>query len=170
MRWPGKTKSKSEVRTRSRIALLYPPVYGEAEGTRVNNGSSSRVTGERLHSIEADQVQVDRSAVRSIDAEQVRLERAAVQRLRAGHATIERSAVGVASFGQATLAQSTTGVVVARSAACDEARIGVLIAPVVRGDIHTWFDMRSAVAVGVGVVLAKTMVGLVRTAVRRASA
>lgn len=133
------------------------------------NGSSSRLSGDRFSSIAAQQVQVDRSAVRAIDAEQVRLERAAVQRLRAGHATVERSAVGSVITSQSTLSQSAAGFVVARSVAVDEARVGVLISPVVRGDVHTWFDMRSAVAVGVGLVLGRTALAAVRAVIRRAS-
>lgn len=117
--------------------------------------------------VSASQVLVERSAVRSVDADQVRLERAAVQRLRAGHATIERSAVGLLQLDRGTLAQSSAGIVVARSLAADETHIGVLISPVVRGEVHTWLDMRSAVAIGVGIVLGRALLAAVRAGWRR---
>jgi hypothetical protein len=120
--------------------------------------------------VSASQVLVERSAVRSVDADQVRLERAAVQRLRAGHATIERSAVGMLRMDRGTLAQSSAGVVVARSVAADETHIGVLMAPVVRGEVHTWLDMRSAVAIGLGIVLGRALLGAARAAAHRSKA
>jgi hypothetical protein len=48
-------------------------------------------------------------------------------------------------------------VVVGRSVACDEVRTFVLATPIVRGEVHTWFDMRSALAVGVGIALGKAL-------------
>ncbi|MFN8506699.1 MAG: hypothetical protein U0547_03940 [Dehalococcoidia bacterium] len=120
--------------------------------------------------VSASQVLVERSAVRSVDADQARLERAAVQRLRAGHATIERSAVAMLEMERGTLVQSSAGVVIARSVAADETHVGVLVAPVVRGEVHTWLDMRSAVAIGVGIVMGRALLGVARAALRRQGA
>lgn len=127
----------------------------------------TRAPGGAFDELSAEQVLVQRSAVRSIDADQARLERAAVQRLRAGHATIERSAMGSLAVDRGTMTQSTAGLVVARSVAVDESRVGVLISPVVRGEVHTWLDMRSAVAMGVGLVLGKALIAGGRALVRR---
>ena len=53
--------------------------------------------------------------------------------------------------------------------AVDEVRTGILFAPVVRGDVHTLLDMRSAVAIGVGMVLGKAALAAVRALARRAT-
>ncbi|MGK2965272.1 MAG: hypothetical protein ACSLFM_06660 [Tepidiformaceae bacterium] len=117
------------------------------------NGSASDVTGERLSGLEGSQVFVDRSAIRAVHAEQ---------------AQVERSAVGFASFEQGTIKQSSAGVVVARSVACDEVRTFVLASPVVRGEVHTFIDLRTAIAIGFGMALGKAFLSLVRLAARRA--
>ncbi len=87
------------------------------------------------------------------------LERAAVQRFRANQATVSKSFVGVAGIGRATLQESTAGIVVARSLAADEVRAGILIAPVVRGEVHTWLDLRTAFAIGLGMALGRALLG-----------
>jgi hypothetical protein len=132
----------------------------------MQDNSSWRTPGD-TGDIAASQVLVERSAVRSIDADQARLERAAVQRLRAGHATIERSAIGAFRAERATLSQSAAGTVVARSVAMDETHVGVLVSPVVRGDVHTWLDMRSAFAIGLGIVLGRALIAGGRALARR---
>lgn len=120
-------------------------------GMRVN-GSASDVTGERLSGLEGSQVFVDRSAIRAVHAEQ---------------AQVERSAVGFATFEQGTIRQSSAGAVVARSVACDEVRTFVLASPVVRGEVHTFIDLRTAIAIGFGMALGKAFLSLLRLAARR---
>jgi hypothetical protein len=133
-----------------------------------NGFSTSNVSGDRLDALTATHVTVSRSAVRSLEAEQAHLERAAVQRLRATQATFSQSAIAAASFEQGTIRQSTAGIVIARSVACDEVHTAILASPVVRGDVHTWLDLRSAVAIGVGMVLGKAALAGVRALARRA--
>jgi hypothetical protein len=106
----------------------------------------------------------------ALDGDVVRLERAAVQRLRVNQATIDRSAVGFAKMERATLQQSTAGVVVARSLACDEVRTAVLVAPVVRGEVHALFDLRTAVAIGFGMALGRGLLAVFRALGRRLKA
>jgi hypothetical protein len=120
----------------------------------------SRISGGRMHRLRANRIDASQAAVGSVESEVARLERAAVRRLHATRAHVERSAVGVLSIGQGTLQKSTAGVVMAKSLAADEVRVGVLIAPVVRGEVHTLFDMRSAVAVGVGIALGRSVLRL----------
>lgn len=95
---------------------------------------------------------IERSAIRHVTAEQV---------------DISRSAVAVATFDRGTIRQSDAGMVVGRSVAVDEVRVGVLISPVVRGEVHTLLDMRSAVAIGFGMVLGKLFVSAVRALARK---
>lgn len=134
-----------------------------------NGSSESWVIGERVERIAATEVTIDRSAVRVVEAERADLEQAAVQRLRAGEANFKQSAVGMASFERGTLRQSTAGVVVSRSVACDEVRTVVLASPVVRGEVHTLLDIRSAVAIGVGMVLGKALLAALGGLIRRAA-
>lgn len=133
-----------------------------------NNGSASSATNDRINRVAGSNVRVERSAVRAVEADQAQLAQAAVQRLKASQATIERSAVGFAKFEQGTLRQSSAGIVAAKSVACDEVRTIVLASPVVRGEVHTWLDLRSAVAIGVGMALGRVALAGVRALARRA--
>lgn len=110
---------------------------------------------------------INGGAFREFDIDVAHIERAAIQRLRGRDISFSRSAVGLAVGDEVVIRQSVAGVVAARSVAADELRTGVLIAPVVRGDVHTWFDMRSAVAIGFGMGLAKIMGGGLRAVGRR---
>jgi len=116
----------------------------------------------------ASELTLERGAVRAVEADVVHLERAAAQRIQARQAEVAHSAVAVAVIGQGTIRESAVGVVVAKSLACDEVRTVVLASPVVRGEVHTWLDLRSAVAIGAGMVLAKTALSLLRAGLRRA--
>ena len=131
-----------------------------------NGSSTSSIHGDRLDEVTATQVNVDRSAIRHIDADMASLEKAAVQRLRAGQATLDKSSVLFASLDTATFRQSNVGVVVARSVACDEVHTGILVSPVVRGDVHTWFDLRTAFAIGLGMAVGRVLIGAARALAR----
>lgn len=97
------------------------------------------------------------------------IDRSAVRRLEADEIDVSKSFVGVAKFENGTIRQGSAGVIAGRSVAVDEVRTGILISPVVRGDVHTWLDMRSAVAIGFGMVLGKAVLAGVRALVRRAT-
>ena len=127
----------------------------------------AHVSGGRLDRLSAHRVQANNAAMGSVESDVARLERAAVSRFRAGHANVEHSAIGVATIGQGTLRQSNAGVVIARSLAADEVRTAVLIAPVVRGEVHTLIDLRTAVAIGFGMALGRMLFGAVRGVGRR---
>ncbi|MFN0147112.1 MAG: hypothetical protein ACKVT1_11415 [Dehalococcoidia bacterium] len=132
-----------------------------------NGSGHSRVSGGRVDRLTATHVEATHAAVGSIESDTARLERAAVQRLRAANAHIERSNVGILNIGQGTLKGSNAGIVVAKSLAADEVRTAVLIAPVVRGEVHTLLDMRSAVAIGFGMALGKVVLSGLRRLGRR---
>ncbi len=112
-------------------------------------------------------VQLESGAVRTLEADVARLERAAVQRLRCTNATLDRSAVAFGTFEQATLQRSAVGIAIAKSLACDEVHAGILISPVVRGDVHTWLDIRSAVALGFGMALGQAFLKSTRALAAR---
>lgn len=138
--------------------------------TQGNGTSTSSHTGGRIDDVSATFVTLDRSAAGNVEAQQAQLERAAVRRLQAQQATIEKSAIAFAHIDQATLRESQAAIVVARSVACDESRTFILASPIVRGEVHALIDMRSAVAIGVGMVLGKVMIGAVRALARRVTA
>ncbi|MGE0600444.1 MAG: hypothetical protein AB7J35_14940 [Dehalococcoidia bacterium] len=119
---------------------------------RENGTGTSDYTAERLEEYAARRVSLDRSAVRSINADEVEM---------------SKSAVAVARFEHGTIRQGSAGIVIGRSVAMDEVKTGILISPVVRGDVHTLLDMRSAVAIGVGIVLGRTLLAGGRALVRR---
>lgn len=135
-----------------------------------NGSSTTYFERNRASEVAANHADVTNSAIRFLDADQARLERVAVQRLRANQVDVNGSALGFAHVEQGTIRQSNAGVVIARSVACDEVHVGILASPVVRGDVHTWLDLRSAVAIGVGMVLGKAAIAGVRALVRRARA
>jgi hypothetical protein len=121
---------------------------------RRNGTEMGDYTADDLEEVAANRFSLDKSAVRSLHATEL-------------EAT--RSAVGIARFEHGTIRQGSAGVVIGRSVALDEVRTGILIAPVVRGDVHTLLDMRSAVAIGFGMVLGKAFLAGVRAVVRRAT-
>jgi hypothetical protein len=127
-----------------------------------NSSSNGHVQGERVERLEATQMSVDRSAVRYLNTDEAQVERAAVQRLHSTRAEMHEALIGKATFERGTIRQSKAGIVTGRSVACDEVRIGILVAPVVRGDVHTMLDMRSAVAIGFGIALGRLAIGVVR--------
>lgn len=127
------------------------------------------VRGQRADWYSTESADIDRSAVNTLEARDATLTRAAVNRLYAENADIAQAAIGVASIERSTLQESTAGIVVGRSVACDEVRIGVLASPVVRGEVHTWLDLRAAVAIGVGFALGKLLIGAAAHLVRRLS-
>ena len=121
------------------------------------NGSAGRAKDDGIEDLSGAQVHIDRSAVRSVNAGIADIERAAVQRLHATDASIAKSAVGSATFAHGTVTKSIVGVVAGRSVACDEVRTVILASPVVRGEVHTWLDLRAAVAIGVGIALGRAL-------------
>ncbi len=117
-----------------------------------NGTGTAGYTAERLEALAANRLTLDKSAVRSIRADEIE---------------ITKSAVGFARFDHGTIRQGSAGVVIGRSVAMDEVRTGILISPVVRGDVHTWLDMRSAGAIGFGMVMGKALLAAGRALVRR---
>ena len=121
---------------------------------RKNGTSIDDFNEDDLEDIAANRFSLDKSAVRSLHATEL---------------DTTRSAIGIARFEHGTIRQGSAGVIIGRSVAVDEVRTGILIAPVVRGDVHTLLDMRSAVAIGFGMVLGKAFLAGVRALARKAT-
>ncbi|MBE0611146.1 MAG: hypothetical protein IH609_17315 [Dehalococcoidia bacterium] len=143
------------MRIASSIASSRSAVYVDAEvqGMANDNGAGAQDSSEEYGEV-TTRLSLDRSAIRRVQADEV---------------DITKSAVGLASFDRGTIRQSSAGAVIGRSVAMDEVKTGILISPVVRGDVHTLLDMRSAVAIGFGMVLGKVFLAAIRGAVRRAT-
>lgn len=120
---------------------------------REPNGAATGHSQDRVEELSASQVVVERSAVRSLQAD---------------HASFDRSVVGSARVQYGTIRQSNSGIVVGRSLACDQVRAGILVSPVVRGEVHTWLDLRTAVAIGFGMALGQALIAMLRALGRRA--
>ncbi len=117
-----------------------------------NGTGTADYSAERLEALAANRLTLDKSAVRSVSAAEIE---------------ITNSAVAVAKFENGTIRQGSVGIVIGRSVAMDEVKAGVLISPVVRGDVHTLLDIRSAVAIGFGMVLGKAVLAAGRALVQR---
>ena len=117
-----------------------------------NGTGTADYSAERLEALAANRLTLDKSAVRSVSAAEIE---------------ITKSAVAVAKFEKGTIRQGSVGIVIGRSVAMDEVKAGVLISPVVRGDVHTLLDIRSAVAIGFGMVLGKAVLAAGRALVQR---
>ena len=112
--------------------------------------------------------EIRHAGVREVRAEQVSIEQAAVLRLEATTARADQVAIGVLRAQRATVRESNVGSVIAGSAACDRTRVGILAAPVVRGDVHTWLDLRTAFAAGLGLAVGSFVLSLTRGLAQRA--
>lgn len=119
---------------------------------RNGSGGADEYTEERLEEIAVNRFTMDKSAVRSLHASEL---------------DTTKSAIGIAKFENGTIRQGSAGIIIGKSVAVDEVRTGILVAPVVRGDVHTLLDMRSAVAIGFGMVLGKAFLAGARALVRR---
>jgi hypothetical protein len=133
-----------------------------------NGFSAAHETSERSEHVSVTHASIGKTNVHTVEADRARVERAAVRRFRALHATVDHSTIAFATIEQqATIRQSTAGVIIGNSIACDEVRTVVLASPVVRGEVHTLIDLRTAFALGLGMALGTWMLGVVRGAGRR---
>lgn len=114
-----------------------------------------------------DEAEFSQTKAGRVDAEIARIERSAVRHVHATQVSMEKSAAWAIRSEHTTMRESHAGVVVTRSAASDQSRATVLIAPVVRGDVHTWLDLRTAFAVGVGFFVGKLVLDVLKSVARR---
>ena len=135
--------------------------------TEGNGVSGHRVTGEVREDFAFDRTEVRANALGELQGRDVVVERSAIRTLEASDATVSQSAIGVLSVERGTVRKSGVGIVVGKGVACDEVRTGILAAPVVRGEVHTWLDLRTAVAIGLGMALGRAMLGAIGYLVRR---
>ena len=109
---------------------------------------------------------IRRDYAQAVQAEEVSVEQGAVALLEAEAVSMEQSAVAAMRTERATLRDSAAAVVATKSAALDGTYVGVLASPVVRGEVHTWFDLRTAFAVGLGLAVGSFALSLGRGMLR----
>ncbi len=132
-----------------------------------NGVARNRETQDNGEPVAPTRSEIRGSAVGHVEATEAIVERSAIRTLKAGDATISRSTMARASFERGTVRQSSVGVVIAKGVACDEVHTAILAAPVVRGEVHTWLDLRTAVALGLGIALGRALLGIIGQLGRR---
>ncbi len=105
---------------------------------------------------------INREYAQHVEAEEVSVEQAAVLQIEADSISTGETAIVALKAERATVRDSAVVGLAARSAACDGARVGVLAAPVVRGEVHTWLDLRTAFAVGLGLAVGGFAISVAR--------
>lgn len=103
----------------------------------------------------ADRVEISRSSLGEVRGRDVEVEQSAVRSVHAERLEMEQSAVIVARATDAELQSSAIGVLAAREVQAEQLTALFVLAPVVRGNVRTLFDLRTAIAVGAGFFLAR---------------
>ena len=123
-------------------------------GAWPNGGSiegEAKARGAVVGDVRGHEVEIEQCAVRSVTAERVEAEQSAIAIVRAGQARMENTAAAI---------------VAARTVEAGDLRALFVLSPSVRGNVRTLFDLRTALAVGVGFFLARRFFGMVK-AIRR---
>ena len=105
---------------------------------------------------------VRNSAVRSITGGDVEVEQSAVRALYGDEVEVEQSALAFANAERLNLRNSSAAVLVGRDVEARDVNTVFLLSPRVRGTVRTVFDMRAAFAFGLGIVLGRRLLRLLR--------
>jgi hypothetical protein len=108
------------------------------------------------------EVSVRNSAVRSITGGEVEVEQSAVRELHGEEVEVEQSALAFATAERLRVTSSTAVALVGRDVEARNVNTVFLLSPRVRGTVRTVFDMRAAFAFGLGIVLGRRLLRLLR--------
>jgi len=108
------------------------------------------------------EVSVRNSAVRSITGNEVEVDQSAVRDLRGDEVEVDQSALLFANAERLTIRGSSAVAVIGRDVQAREVNTVFLLAPRVRGTVRTVFDVRTAFAFGLGIVLGRYLLRLIR--------
>lgn len=106
----------------------------------------------------AEETEARFASLRMISGEDVAVEQSLVQQATGHDVDVRQSVVGLASGENVALEQSVSALTVGRNVAVNGGTSIFLLAPTVRGNVRTLFDIRSAAALAVGYVLARQVV------------
>jgi hypothetical protein len=108
------------------------------------------------------EVSVKNAAVRSVSGNEVEVEQSAVRELRGDEVEVEQSALAFASAERLKVGNSTAAVLVGREVEARDVNTVFLLSPRVRGTVRTVFDARAAFAFGLGIVLGRRLLRMLR--------
>lgn len=94
--------------------------------------------------------------------DQIEVDQAAVHQMHAERADLHQSAAVFVQADRANLDQSAAVAVVGRDVAARNVTTLVLLSPRVSGTVRTVFDLRAAFAFGLGIVLGRRLLRLLR--------
>ncbi len=103
----------------------------------------------------AEETEVRRRALGDVRGHEVELEQCAVRSVSGEEVEVEQSAVVFARAGRMKMEGSASVVVAARTVEAEDLRALFVLAPSVRGNVRTLFDLRTALAAGAGFFLAR---------------
>ena len=102
------------------------------------------------------------TVLRSVSGNEVEIEQSAVRDVRGDEVEVEQSALVYAAAQRLNLSGSSTVALVARDVEARNVNTVFLLTPRVRGTVRTVFDMRAAFAFGLGIVLGRQLLRLLR--------
>jgi len=102
------------------------------------------------------------AVLRSVIGNEVEIEQSAVRDVRGDEVEVEQSALVYAAAQRLKLTGSSTVALVARDIEARNVNTVFLLSPRVRGTVRTVFDMRSAFAFGLGIVIGRQVLRLLR--------
>lgn len=105
---------------------------------------------------------VRNSALRSVTGSEVDVEQSAVRALYGDDVEVEQSALAFANAERLSLRNSSAAVLVGRDVEARDVNTVFLLSPRVRGTVRTVFDIRAAFAFGLGIVLGRRLLRLLR--------
>ena len=109
-----------------------------------------------------DDVRLQGSVARSVSGGEVEIDQSAVREVRADEVEIDQSALLLATGTHLTISSSAAVGMVARDIQAREVNTIFLLSPRVSGTVRTVFDLRAAFAFGLGIVLGRQLLRLLR--------
>lgn len=107
-------------------------------------------------------VSVKNSAVRMVTGSEVEVDQSAVRELRGDDVEVEQSALAFAHADRLRIESSSAFAVIGRDVQARDVNAIFLLSPRVRGTVRTVFDARAAFAFGLGIVLGRRLLRLLR--------
>ena len=108
------------------------------------------------------EVSVKNSAVRVVTGSEIEVEQSAVRELRGDAVEVEQSALALANADRLSVESSSAFVLVGRDVQATNVNTMFLLSPRVRGTVRTVFDARAAFAFGLGIVIGRRLLRLLR--------
>ncbi len=112
--------------------------------------------------IVAGEVRVRAAAVRSVTAGDVEVRTSALQHVAAESVAIRRSSVALAGGSAVDVEHSQAFAIAGRDVRLANVRTVLLLAPRVRGEVRTLVDWKTAAGIGIGIVLGRRLLKLLR--------